>query len=385
MFVTRIKLKNWRNFREADVPLRERTYLLGANALGKSNFLDVFRFLRDVAKRQGGGLQTAIHDHRDGIQKLRCLHARRDPEVRIEVELSESPDDETPRWRYVLGFKPEGKGAQRTLISTEQVWEGQINRLNRPDSWDNKDVDRLTQTHLEQIQANGKFRELADFFGSTTYLHLVPQLLKYGDRIGGQRLEDDPFGQGFLERVAKTVTKTRDSRLKKIEKALSLAVPQFKELRFVSDKINGRPHLEARYEHYRPNAGWQREEHFSDGTLRLLGLLWVLLDGDSLLLLEEPELSLNDAIVKEIPRIIDKVQRSSKRRRQVLISTHSEAMLSNPGIDGRGILLLEPAQEGSRIRPINDQEASALAAGFSVAEVVLPKTRPAAVSRLGSW
>jgi predicted ATPase len=287
--------------------------------------------------------------------------------VRIEVELSDNPDDETPRWRYVLGFKPEGKGAQRTLISTEQVWEGQVNRLNRPDSSDNKDVDRLTQTHLEQIQANGKFRELADFFGSTTYLHLVPQLLKYGDRIGGQRLEDDPFGQGFLERVAKTVAKTRDSRLKKIEKALSLAVPQFKELR------------------YRPNAGWQREEHFSDGTLRLLGLLWVLLDGDSLLLLEEPELSLNDAIVKEIPRIIDKVQRSSKRRRQVLISTHSEAMLSNPGIDGRGILLLEPAQEGSRIRPINEQEAAALAAGFSVAEVVLPKTRPAAVSGLGSW
>lgn len=39
MIVTRLKLKNWRNFREADVPLRERTYLLGANALGKSNFL----------------------------------------------------------------------------------------------------------------------------------------------------------------------------------------------------------------------------------------------------------------------------------------------------------------------------------------------------------
>lgn len=385
MIVTRLKLKNWRNFRDADVPLRERTYLLGANALGKSNFLDVFRFLRDVAKRQGGGLQAAIHDHRDGIQKLRCLHARRDPEVRIEVELSENADDLEPRWRYVLGFKPEGKGAQRTLISTEEVWASGKKVLHRPNAQDNKDLDRLTQTHLEQIQSNADFRELADFFGSTTYLHLVPQLLKYGDRIGGQRLDDDPFGQGFLERVAKTVAKTRDARLKKIEKALTLAVPQFKELRFVSDKINGRPHLEARYEHYRPNAGWQREEHFSDGTLRLLGLLWVLLDGDSLLLLEEPELSLNDAIVKEIPRLLDRVQRSSKRRRQVLISTHSEAMLSNPGIDGRGVLLLEPAQEGSRIRPIDDQEASALSTGLSVAEVVLPKTRPSAVSGLGTW
>lgn len=384
MIVTRLKLKNWRNFRDADVPLREYTYLLGANALGKSNFLDVFRFLRDIAKREGGGLQKAIRD-RDGIQKLRCLHARRDPEVRIEVELSENADDQQPRWRYVLGFKPEGKGAQRSLISTEQVWSGSKKLLDRPNVQDSKDSDRLTQTHLEQIQSNADFREIADFFGATTYLHLVPQLLKYGDRIGGQRLEDDPFGQGFLERVAKTVAKTRDARLKKIEKALALAVPQFKELRFVSDRINGRPHLEARYDHYRPNAGWQREEHFSDGTLRLLGLLWVLLDGDSLLLLEEPEMSLNDAIVKEIPRLLDRVQRSAKRRRQVLISTHSEAMLSNPGIDGRGVLLLEPAQEGSRIRPIDEAETDALSAGLSVAEVVLPKTRPSAVSGLGTW
>ncbi|WP_232445347.1 AAA family ATPase [Burkholderia ubonensis] len=202
MIVTHIKLKNWRNFREVDVPLRERTYLLGANAAGKSNFLDVFRFLRDVSKPQGGGLQKAIYD-REGIQKLRCLHARRDPEVSIEVHLAESIDDDRPTWRYLLGFKPEGKGAQRTLVSMEQVWHNEKCLLNRPDNKDREDTVRLTQTALEQIQVNANFRELATFFGETTYLHLVPQLLKYSDKIGGQRLEEDPFGQGFLERIAK--------------------------------------------------------------------------------------------------------------------------------------------------------------------------------------
>lgn len=322
MIVTHLKLKNWRNFREVDAPLRERTYLLGANAAGKSNLLDVFRFLRDISKPQGGGLQKAVHD-RGGIQKLRCLHARKDPEVRIEVHLADNADDPRPLWKYVLGFKPEGKGAQRTLISTEQVWkEGKL-ILDRPDKDDNNDLMRLTQTALEQIQVNAKFRELPGFFGETSYLHLVPQLLKYSDLLGGQRLEDDPFGQGFLERVAQTSPKTRDARLNKIEKALALAVPQFKELRYVADKANGRPHLEAMYTHYRPNAGWQREEQFSDGTLRLLGLLWVLLEGESLLLLEEPELSLNDAIVREIPRLLQRIQRDKKKRsRQVLISTH---------------------------------------------------------------
>lgn len=91
MQITRLRLKNWRNFRTLDIPLREVTYLLGPNASGKSNLLDVFRFLRDIGKTKGGGLQTAVED-RGGISKLRCLHARNDNEVLIDVELGVSPD-----------------------------------------------------------------------------------------------------------------------------------------------------------------------------------------------------------------------------------------------------------------------------------------------------
>jgi predicted ATPase len=384
MIATRLILKNWRNFRDVDARLRDTSYLLGANATGKSNLLDAFRFLRDVSKAQGGGLQKAVSD-RGGIPKLRCLHARRDPEVRIEVHLADSADEPGPAWRYVLAFKPEGKGLQRTLVSAEQVWRGDVNLLSRPDDLDRDDPARLTQTHLEQIQANAQFRPVAEFLGEITYLHLVPQLLKYGDRIGGRLLDGDPFGQGFLEGVARTTARTRDARLHKIEKALALAVPQFKQLRFVQDPVNGHPHLEALYTHHRPNPGWQREEHFSDGTLRLLGLLWSLLDGTSLLLLEEPELSLNDGIVRQIPLMLQRVQRDTKRRRQVIISTHSEALLSNPGIDGRGVLVLEASGEGSRIRSLQADEVLALDDGLSVAEVVLPKTRPETAEQLGFW
>lgn len=382
MLVTRIILQNWRNFREADVHLGETTYVLGANATGKSNLLDVFRFLRDISKTQGGGLQKAIAD-RGGISKLRCLHARRNSDIQIELFLSDGPDTS---WRYVLGFKREGKGAQRVLVSTEEVWHNGLNILKRPDVDDDKDVTRLTQTHLEQIQANEKFRDIAKFFGETTYLHLIPQLLKFGDMIGGQRLEDDPFGQGFLERVAKTPEKTRNSRLTKIGDSLQKAVPLFAQLQFEKDQVNGRPHLKARYVHHRPNAGWQREDQFSDGTLRLLALLWSLLEGDSLLLLEEPELSLNDAIVRQIPLLISQIQRKSKRKRQVLITTHSEALLSNPGIDAKGVLVIEPGPNGSTVRELKKNETDAIMDGFSVAETVLPATRPKSAEQLGfSW
>ena len=116
--------------------------------------------------------------------------------------------------------------------------------------------------------------------------------------------------------------------------------------------------------------------HFSDGTLRLLALLWSFLEGNSLLLLEEPEISLNDAVVKEIPLIIQRLQRNRKLKRQIVISTHSEALLSNPGIDGRGVILLETGADGSKGRSLLADESQALQAGLSVAEVVLPKARP---------
>ena len=382
MLITHIKLKNWRNFRALDVPLRDVTYLLGPNASGKSNLLDVFRFLRDISKPKGGGLQAAVAE-RGGITKVRCLHARKDTEVLIEVELAESSSS-LAVWCYVLGFKAEVTGAHRLLVSREEVWHNSKQLFARPDKNDNADVMLLTQTHLEQIQTNSLFRELVDFFGTTTYLHLVPQLLKFSEKMGGRQLADDPFGQGFLERLAKTPDKTRTARLKKISTALTLAVPQFKELRFVTDKM-GHPHLEALYAHHRPHAGWQSEEHFSDGTLRLLGLLWSLLDGSSLLLLEEPEISLNDAIVKEIPLILDRLQRDRKVKRQIMLSTHSEALLSNPGIDGRGVVVLESSLQGSTARTLIEDETAALDAGLSVAEVVLPKTRPLSVNQLGFW
>lgn len=383
MYITHLKLKNWRNFRDAEVFLAPRSYIIGPNASGKSNLLDVFRFLRDICKPIGGGLQKAVED-RGGISKLRCLHHRRDSEVRIEISLSEQSEGDSLDWRYVLGFKPEGKGKQRILVSAEEVWHGKECLLSRPDAHDLDDTQLLTETYLEQTRVNSSFRGLSSIFGNVTYLHLVPQLLKYGEKIGGNRLEDDPFGQGFLERIAKCTTKTREARLKKITKALSAAVPQFKELRYNPDKM-GHPHLEALYEHHRPNAGWQGEEHFSDGTLRLLGILWSLLEGDSLLLIEEPELSLHQAVIEQIPLLIDRIQRVAKHRRQIIISTHSEILLSSKGIDPRGIIVLEPSPEGTKVRRVNDAEQKGLDAGLSIADVVLPQTRPENVEQLGFW
>ena len=382
MFITRVRLRNWRNFKSAEATLRDVSYVLGPNASGKSNFLDVFRFLRDVAKPTGGGLQKAVKD-RGTIKKLRCLHARMTPEVGIEVDVTANSGDPFPSWRYTLEFNPEGKGAHRLLITKEVVEklspQGEAHTLlRRPDEQDLTDDERLTQTALEQIQANSEFRELAEFFSKTTYLHVVPQLLKYADQIGGRRLDDDPFGQGFMERIARTSDGIRKRRLSRIEKVLKEVIPQVEQLEFVRDPDTGTPHLEVRYVHHRPRGAIQREDQFSDGTLRLISLFWLLLDGTSLLLLEEPELSLNEEIVAQIPLLIDRLQRSTKKKRQIVITTHSHALLGNPGIDGRSILVLVPSNEGTSIETARPAEMEAMEAGLSPADVVLPRARKGA-------
>lgn len=382
MLITRLRLKNWRNFREVDVALSSRAYIIGANASGKSNLLDVFRFLRTVAQMEGGGLQKALKE-RGGMSKLRSLHSRQDTEVSIEVEVSETVEDVEPRWTYALAFKAEGKGAQRVLITREDVTKDGKPLLTRPDSADKKDLVRRTQTHLEQINNNADFRELAEFFSETTYLHLVPQLLKFNDEISGRLIENDPFGQGLLQRIAKTPQKTQSARLRRIGTALGVAVPQFSELQFIKDEFTGAPHLEARFKHWRVNGAWQREEQFSDGTLRLIGLLWALQEGDGLLLLEEPELSLNDAIVEHIPLMIDRVLRDRKKGlRQVIVTTHSDNLIASIG-DPEFVLLIEPGENGSIVRAPDSGEKLAMENGLNPSEVLLPKTRPERIGQMG--
>jgi predicted ATPase len=76
---THVHLENWRNFTDISVDLQNRAVLVGPNASGKSNFLDVFRFLSDIVA-VGGGFQEAVR-RRDGVSKLRALAARHTTDI----------------------------------------------------------------------------------------------------------------------------------------------------------------------------------------------------------------------------------------------------------------------------------------------------------------
>jgi predicted ATPase len=293
--------------------------------------------------------------------------------VTIAIDVEAGPE----HWQYELSFNQDNQ--RRAVVRAERVRIGKQTLLDRPTEDDHVDPARLTQTYLEQVNVNQPFRKLATFFSSIRYLHIVPQLVREPDRSVGRT--NDPFGGDFLEQVAKTPERTQRARLRRIREALCVAVPQLQEIELSRD-ARGAPHLRGKYQHWRPQGAWQTEEQFSDGTLRLMGLLWVALDKEGPLLLEEPELSLHPEIVRVLPQLLARVQRRTGR--QIFLSTHSPDLLRDEGIGLDEVLLLRPGAEGTEVTSASSHQdvRDLLDGGLSIADIVIPRTRPQQASQL---
>lgn len=373
---THVRLDNWRNFRLAEVDLQRRVFLVGPNASGKSNFLDALRFLHDISS-VGGGLQEAVR-RRGGVSAIRSLAARKYPDVGLQVRIGNELDP--TRWEYKLTLGQDS--AKRALVKSEVVTRGGETLLERPDDRDLTDPELRTQTYMEQVNVNREFRAVAEFLDSIRYLHIVPQLVREPDRSVGRR--NDPYGGDFLEQIARTPVKTQRARLSRIRQALRVAVPQLQELELQRDE-RGTPHLRGKYEHWRPQGAWQTEDRFSDGTLRLIGLLWATLDGTGPLLLEEPELSLHPEVVRYLAPMFARIQRQSGR--QIIVSTHSPELLQDRGIALDEVLLLVPEGEGTVINLASSIKEidPLLDGGLTIGEAVMPRTRPDKAEQLAMF
>jgi predicted ATPase len=371
--IAHLHLENWRNFLHVDIPLERRVFLVGPNASGKSNFLDALRFLHDLVS-VGGGFREAVRK-RGGVSRLRCLAARLYSDIVLRIQLVEADSDSV--WEYALHFKQDNR--QRPSVKKETVVYQGLEILQRPDADDSADPERLSQTHLEQVNVNRDFRLVADFLATIRYLHIVPQLVREPDRSVGK--QDDPFGGDFLEQIARTPNNILTARLRRIEGALRIAVPQLEKLEFWRDE-RGKPHLRGKYEHWRPQGAWQAEDQFSDGTLRLLGLLWAVLDGTGPLLLEEPELSLHPEVIRYLPQIFARIQ--TRVGRQIFLSTHSTDLLRDEGIGIDEVLLLKPSAEGTDVKAASSYKdvRVLLEKGGNIAEVVMPITSPMGAEQL---
>lgn len=363
--LTHITAHNWRNFKNLDFAIGDRLIVVGPNASGKSNLLDLFRFLGDIS-RPGGGLASAIAD-RGGLSKARCLFARNNAKGRLVIEVT-LVDRETT-WTYLLAIKGEGSGRNRPMVDEEIVTRDGEVLLRRPDEADESDTELRTQTHLEQISANQKFRPIAEHFAKTSYFHLVPQVIRYPQ--AGSNRGPQAFGGAMIAEMNATADRTRKAWFARIQRALVSAVPGFETLRLQVDS-SGQPHLVADYRNWRNSPSEQNETDFSDGTLRLIGLLWTVVSSPAnggVLLLEEPELSLNSAIVRKLAPLLATAQRDGNM--QVVLSTHAPELLDDEGIRADEVLVLRVTDDGTTATPLSEVEEAAdeIAAELPLSEI----------------
>ncbi len=367
MRITRVTAHNWRNFKSVDFEMQNRLFVVGPNASGKSNLLDLFRFLGDIAS-PGGGLAAAI-SKRGGLSKVRSLFARSWQGGRLIVDMNLSDGDDT--WRYRLSIKGESGGRNRPIVDEELVEHNGEVVISRPNDADRADAALLTQTHLEQISANYDFRVLADYFSTVQYFHLVPQIIRDPARFGS--VQGDPFGADFIARMNAEQATRRNAWFRRMQEALSAAVPEFESLKLEVDH-SGRPHLIAGYRNWRQMPARQSEAEFSDGTLRLIGLLWTLVStpaSGGVLLLEEPELSLNAAIVRKLPAVLANAQRD-RAALQVILSTHAPEILDDEGVRPYEVLVLRVTGDGTRASLLSKLEEveGEVAAELPISEIV---------------
>ena len=371
MQITHVTAHNWRNFKNLDVAVADRLLIVGPNAAGKSNLLDLFRFLGDIS-RKGGGLAAAL-EARGGLSRARCLFARNNHkgELAIMVDLRDGEDE----WRYELAIKGKKGGHNHPIVVREIVTRNGSELLSRPDANDDRDPDQLTQTHLEQISANREFRPIAEYFAKVNYFHLVPQMIRYPQAGGAS---PRVFGSSMIADMNATPVRTRQAWFRRIERALQSAVPGFETLRLEVDKA-GQPHLIAGYRNWRRNPSEQNETDFSDGTLRLIGLLWTIISSPAnggVLLLEEPELSLNAAVVQKLASLLAMAQRGTSM--QVILSTHSPELLDDEGIRPEEVLVLQVTSDATvanQLSEIAEVEAQ-ISADLPLSEVVAELINP---------
>jgi len=119
MFIERVRAWNFKNFEELDLELKEFNVIVGANASGKSNTLELIKFIRDVAS---AGLDNAI-SLQGGAKYFTNIRAGLSRNFRLQILTKPSPEERIahiiPRVQAATPGSPESGG----LIKFGPFWQ----------------------------------------------------------------------------------------------------------------------------------------------------------------------------------------------------------------------------------------------------------------------
>lgn len=360
-FITRVILKNYKSIAACDVHLQPLTFLVGRNDAGKSNFLDALRFVTDALNYS---LEHAIRD-RGGINDVRRRSRGHPNHFSIGFEFA-FPDGLTGYYAFRIGA---GKRNDRTRdknveyrVQTE-VCKLYNKNLLTPNIYFHIDEGAVIDTNIDVppaaaadrlylLNASGlpEFRPIYDTFSRMGFYNLNP------DKI---RDLQTPDPRDVLTRDGGNITsifsQLSPAVKENIEEYLAAVVPGIHK---VNVKVFGpKETLEFRQDVAGDNHTWRfLANNMSDGTLRALGILVALFQGDTgtqnsvpLVGIEEPEIALHPAATG----VLLDALRDAAYKRQVLITSHSPDLLDDKHLDVDSILAVEAQDGNTLIAPVD--------------------------------
>lgn len=356
--LTHIAITNWRNFAHIEFDLASRLFVVGPNSSGKTNLLAALRFLSDVARlglaaasENWGGPEryfrsgtdsasftvTADVDTRQvtydlSLQRLTGIPGENvlegdqlrilEPRVlddRADLfswkDVAESSGDDPAHGREGeadTSFLPPEYVDEKLLIDGEEV----------PFIHDSKQV-RLGASYIRKLLAGIR------------YIHPNPKkMLERADRY------DPDNGTGFFQHVGRFSDQQLDAVVDRIRPIMASVVPEIPNLSYQRMGL-GTELVFYSDTPVRGASGVYSHEQFSEGTLRLLGLLFDLatLPRDtSVVLIEEPETFLQASVVRSLPSLLAEV--AMNRDVQMVISTHSPELIDSELVLPSQVLVL---------------------------------------------
>ncbi|HUI73607.1 MAG TPA: AAA family ATPase [Candidatus Acidoferrum sp.] len=338
--ITCLKVQNFKSLRDFQCDLGPINVLVGPNMAGKSNVIDVFRFLFDLLHPAGGqqGLWYALNSR--GAESDLPWKGPSVSLVNISVQgLRE--DEPGSLWSYELGvsFPPNGiiqvqreslklrrKGEQRELISERPAagtW------LVNYDGREIAGVPGRDRSVLQGRVTNWDGDFLARLIGSWRFHQFVPALMKSANPTGlGRSL--DRSGTNISAWLMWIQTHYSD-QFEKITRAACDLLPGFRKL-FTSPTQQGTVFISAQESGLAaPINLWQ----MSDGEIALLALLSLIYSppewAGSLYCLEEPENYLYPKLLNAVVRLLRQVREEAVQAglplSQLIIATQSPQLV----------------------------------------------------------
>jgi predicted ATPase len=318
--ITKLRLKNWKSFKDSTLYIDPLTILIGINASGKSNVLDALGFLKDVLTSNSRLIDT-IEQTRGGKD---WLIKRGEKQCKLEITLKENNDECI--FSALFG-KSEGSF----------MYEGHIIELNgvkceTPDLKEGDNVLRLFQqtsdgmtiaekmAHFEQVVSE----DLKNLF----VFNPVPEKMRGYSPVSNELKPDGSNIAGVIASLPKDEKEKLEDELTKY--VSPLPEKDIRKIQSVTVGLNNSDAMLYCYEEWNPDKPIDARG-MSDGTLRFAAIVLALLTAKphSLLVIEEIDNGLHPSRAKELVKVMKEL--SQKRSVDILCTTHNPVLINELG------------------------------------------------------